>query len=130
MSQSEHDQAIADMYEIIISSGRLITIARPNETEAQTDDVMGKVESTATEISINVPVEFVAIPPEEIIQEGHDWKANVIPATNVLEKDFIIDQAIPNTRYRVTNIVKHDLFGAVTHFELQLERTYEENPLI
>lgn len=127
LTDEEKIAAIADVQEIILSTESLATIFRPIKTEPQADDVMGEIESSATTIATNVPVEFLALPPEQIIQEGHDRKANVLPATNVEENDFIVDQASPDVRYRITNIVKHNLFGAVTHFELRLERKYEEN---
>ena len=120
--------AIADVQTIITSTGDLASIYRPTKTEPQTGDVFGQVESGETPIIPNAPIEFVALAPEQIIQVGHDRVANVLPATNVLENDFIIDQANTSVRYRVTDIVKHNLFGAVTHFELRLERKYKESP--
>ena len=122
----EQTAAIADVQTIIESTGDLATIKRPTKTEPQPDDPFGEIEDSETQIAIDIPIEFIALAPEQIIQQGHDRVANVLPDTDVAENDFIIDQANTNIRYRITNVVIHNLFGAITHKELRLERAYKE----
>lgn len=128
LTTEEKADAIAEFQLIIESTGDLATIIRPDKTEVQPSDPFGKIESSEAVIVTNVPVEFISLDPTEVIQEGHDKIGNVLPNTDVKENDFIIDQSNTNIRYRITDVVKHNLFGAITHLELKLERAYVESP--
>ena len=117
---AEERAAIAgDVRRIIEACGDIARVLRP-EKQGE-DSFFGPHESGETEIHAAIPCELQHLPPEEIIQQGHDSVLHVFPDTDVKENDFV---EVGGVRYRVTDVVPHDCFGAVTHLELRLEKEY------
>ena len=120
---AEEKASIAgDVRRIIEACGETARILRPEKEEE--DSFFGPHESGETEISAAAPCELQHLPPEAVVQQGHDSVLHVLPDADVNENDFV---EVEENRYRVTDIVPHDCFGVITHLELRLEKEYRDS---
>jgi hypothetical protein len=119
LSAEEMVAITGDVRQIIEACGETARILRPEKSG--TDSFFGPHESGEAIIASNVPCELQHLSPEAVIQKGHDAVLHVLPDAGVIENDFV---EVAGVRYRVTDIVPHNCYGVITHFELRLEKEY------
>ena len=111
LSQGEQAQAVAQVRELITSSGQTATLLRKQDGET----LYGTDEGTFIEVSA-FPLEINETPPVELAKKM-DAKASVLPELDVRVCDRV---HFGITEYRVQAVIEESLFGALTHRTLEL----------
>jgi len=110
-----------DTGDLVKAEGTTCRITRP--AVAGTGEFYGPREGAETVIAEALPVEFHYGRPDNLEQEGADATSDVEFVADVKEGDFL---EFERTRYRVTDVEPHTLYGARAYKTLILEREYKE----
>jgi hypothetical protein len=115
LSEKERAAAVADVAQLILSSGQIATVQRivPGERLYGSDD------ETYSDIA-EIPLELNETPPEEL-SDKIDAVASVLPDADVLGEDRLTTDS---ETYRIQSVEPAHFFGAVTHKILQLVKLH------
>ncbi len=115
LSEKERAEAVADVAQLILSSGQTAMVQRivPGERLYGSDD---KTYSDVAE----TPLELNETPPEEL-SDKIDAVASVLSDADVLEEDRLVTDS---GTYRIQSVESAHFFGAVTHKALQLVKLH------
>ena len=121
LKNSEKNILKNDIRKIIESTGDFLKILRPEKTGQ--NSFYGSKQTGLAVITDSVICEKIDLLPDNTVSKEHDLIVNIPPETDIKEDDLI---EYKSTRYKVTDIVKHNCFGAITHLELKTERDKRE----
>ena len=126
MNDRQRAQAKRDMEWLVKLSGVLATVVRPGSVGA--GSFFGRRDSNVTTLG-PIPMGIRSLPPETLAEIGADAVASVLPGADVREGDWLDVDGVgggdgdgESVRYRVTEVRPQNLFGALTHVDLHLER--------
>ncbi len=108
-------QAARDVEWMIRKSGLTATVTRP--VKVGEGSFFGSHAASETVVG-SIPIEMKDLPQKDLVEIGADAVASVLPDCGIEEQDFV---EVKGIRYRVTQIKQQNLFGEVTHLDLQLE---------
>jgi hypothetical protein len=111
LSQGERAQAVAQVRDLISSSGQTASLLRKQEEES----LYGTDEGAFIEIC-TFPMEINERPPVDLTKKM-DAKASVLPELDVRACDRVRFGVV---EYRVQAVIDESLFGALTHRTLEL----------
>ena len=111
LSQGERAQAVAQVRELITSSGQTAILLRKQEEES----LYGTDEGTFAEVCI-FPLEINETPPVDLAKKM-DAKGSVLPELDIRVTDRV---RYGVTEYRIQAVIQESLFGALTHRTLEL----------
>ena len=111
MSEKERADAVADVAQLILSSGQTAMVQRivPGERLYGSDD------ESYSDVA-EIPLELNEAPPEEL-SDKIDAVASVLPNADVLGEDRLVSDS---GTYRIQSVEDVHFFGVVTHKILQL----------
>ena len=121
LKNSEKNILKNDIRKIIESTGDVIKILRPSKAGQNT--FYGSKQTGLTVIADSVICEKIDLLPDNTVSKEHDLILHLPPETDIREDDLI---EYKNSRYKVTDIVAHNCFGAITHIEIKTERDKRE----
>ena len=120
MNDRQRAQAKRDVAWLVELSGVHATVVRPGSVGG--GSFFGRRDSNETTLD-PIPIGIRSLPPETLAEIGADAVASVLPGADVREGDWLdVDGENSSVRYRVTEVNPQNLFGAVTHVDLHLER--------
>lgn len=115
LTQAEQVAAIAQVRELITSSGQTAVLLRKQDGE----NLYGTDEGTFAEVC-TFSLEMNETPPVDLAKKA-DAKASVLPELDVRVMDRV---RFRTTEYRVQVVVDESLFGALTHKTLELVKLH------
>ena len=120
MNDRQRAQAKRDVAWLVQLSGVNATVVRPGSVGR--GSFFGRRDSNETTLG-PIPLGIRSLPPETLAEIGADAVASVLPGADVREGDWLdVEGENSSVRYRVTEVNPQNLFGAVTHVDLHLER--------
>ena len=126
MNDRQREQARRDVEWLVKLSGAVATVVRPGSVGA--GSFFGRRDVSSNTLG-SIPIGIRSLPPETLAEIGADAAASVLPGADVREGDWLDVDGVgggdgdgANVRYRVTEVRPQNLFGAVTHVDLHLER--------